>query len=291
MELDYTRHPGFAGHKAVHIFYDKDTGLLAIVAIHNDDLGTALGGTRMLPYTDFGAALTDVLRLSKGMTNKAAMAGLNQGGGKCVLIGDPKTMKTPELLRALGRKLNSLDGKFITGEDVNISVADIERVAEETPFVAGRSEAVPGGSGDPSIMTALGVLHGIRAALKHRYGDDSFKDRTVAIMGVGKVGFRLARLLHQRQARLVFSDSDPHMVERALTEFSGARQVSVEEIYDQECDVFAPCALGSILNGETIPRLRCAVVAGAANNQLATPEDGHLLHARGISYAVDYVIN
>lgn len=291
MNLDYLSHTGFAGHKAVHILRDEDTGLLAIVAIHNDDLGTALGGTRMLPYPDFGTALTDVLRLSEGMTKKAAMSALNYGGGKCVIIGDPKTAKTPELLHALGRKLNSLGGQFITGEDVNISVADIELVAEKTTYVAGRSETVPGGSGDPSIMTALGVLHGIRAALKHKYGDDSLKGRAVAIMGVGKVGFRLARLLHQRQAKIFLSDSDPHMAERALKEFGGALNVPVEDIYDQKCDVFAPCALGSILNSETIPRLQCAVVAGAANNQLATPEDGHLLHKRKIPYAVDYVIN
>lgn len=289
--MDYTKHPGFDGHKGVYIFHDGDTKLLAIVAIHNDDLGTALGGTRMLPYSSFEEALSDVLRLSAGMTRKAILAGLNYGGGKAVIIGNPKEDKTPELLRAFGRRLNLLNGKFLTGEDMNITVADVERMAEETPYVVGRSDAIPGGSGDPSPMTAYGVLLGMMACLKFLYGDDSLKGCTVAIQGVGKVGFRLARLLHQHKANIVFCDSDAHMVERALTEFKGAKNVSTGEIFDVECDIFAPCAVGGILNGETIPRLRCKIVAGSANNQLATPEDGQLLFERGIIYAVDYVIN
>jgi len=287
---DYTKHPGFDDHKLVQTVHDKDTELLAIIAIHNDDLGPALGGTRMFPYASYEDALTDALRLSAGMTRKAALAGLNYGGGKAIIIGEPKT-KNRELLLAYARKINRLNGQYITAEDVNISVDDIEIMAEVTPYLCGRSDATPKGSGDPSIMTAFGVFRGIQACLTHLYGNSSVAGKTVAIQGVGKVGFRLMRLLHQNKAEIIFCDSNPHMVERALQEFKGSKCVPTEEIYNEQCDIFSPCAMGAIINPTTIPDLKCKIIAGAANNQLSSPEDGHSLLQHGIIYAVDYVIN
>jgi leucine dehydrogenase len=286
--------PDFNSHKFVALIHDARTGLHGWIAIHNDVLGPALGGTRMYPYPDDLTALVDVLRLSKAMTYKAALAGLKYGGGKAVLIGDPKTQKTEEYLRAYGRKINYLNGAFITAEDVGISVADIETIAKETPYVVGRSEGIHNGikgSGDPSPITAIGIVYGIRAALEMVYGNDDISGKTFAIQGLGKVGFRLARLLYERGAKLIVSDVDSHMVERAVSEFRGVEVANPNEIHCQNVDVFSPCALGGILNSRTIPQLRCKIVAGAANNQLETPEDANRLLGRSILYAPDYVIN
>lgn len=294
MDFDFRTLPDYDDHKFVAMIHDKPTGLHGFIAIHNDVLGPALGGTRMYPYQNDLEAITDVLRLSRGMTYKAALAGVKVGGGKSVLIGDPKLYKNEAFLRAYGRRLNYLNGAFLTGEDVGITVADVEIIAKETPYVNGRSEGLHNGvkgSGDPSPITARGVLHGIRACLETVFGNDTFSGRSFAIQGLGKVGFRLARLLHEQGARLIVADVDSHMVERALTEFHGAIAVEPEEIHRQEVDVFSPCALGAVLNDQTLPELQCRIVAGAANNQLATPARGGELYSRDILYAPDYAIN
>lgn len=292
--MDFRTLPDYRGHKLVAMIHDEQTGLHGFIAIHNDVLGPALGGTRMYPYPNDLAAVTDVLRLSRGMTYKAALAGVKFGGGKAVLVGDPKKDKNEAYLRAYGRRLNYLNGAFLTGEDVGIAVADIEIVAKETPYVNGRSEGLHDGvkgSGDPSPVTARGVLHGIRAALETIFGNDTITGRSFAIQGLGKVGFRLARLLHEQGARLIVADVDDHMVERALTEFRGSEAVEPEEIHRQQVDVYSPCALGAVLNDRTLPELQCRIVAGAANNQLATPAHGDTLFSQGILYAPDYAIN
>lgn len=290
----FTSHPDFNGHKFVSFIHDQDTGLRGFIAIHNDILGPAMGGTRMYPYASEEDALTDVLRLSRGMTYKSALAGLKYGGAKAVLIGDPKHDKTEDLLHAYAQRINYLNGAFITGEDVNISVADIETVAQVSPYVAGRSEGVHGGrkgGGDPSPVTARGVVYGIQACLQVLFGSAGIAGRSFAIQGVGKVGFRLARLLHEQRARIIIADSDDSMVQRALSEFSGTSAVHHEEIHTQEVDIFVPCAMGGVLNASTIPQLRCKAVAGSSNNQLATLACGDDLFARDILYAPDYVIN
>ena len=262
--MDFRTLPDYRGHKLVAMIHDEQTGLHGFIAIHNDVLGPALGGTRMYPYPNDLAAVTDVLRLSRGMTYKAALAGVKFGGGKAVLVGDPKKDKNEAYLRAYGRRLNYLNGAFLTGEDVGIAVADIEIVAKETPYVNGRSEGLHDGvkgSGDPSPVTARGVLHGIRAALETIFGNDTVTGRSFAIQGLGKVGFRLARLLHEQGARLIVADVDDHMVERALTEFRGSEAVEPEEIHRQQVDVYSPCALGAVLNDRTLPELQCRIVA------------------------------
>lgn len=292
--MDFRSLPDYDEHKLVALIHDARTGLHGFVAIQNDVLGPALGGTRMYPYESDLAAITDVLRLARGMTYKAALAGLKFGGGKAVLVGDPKEDKNEEYLRAYGRRLNYFNGSFITGEDVGISVADIETIAKETPYVSGRSEGLHEGrkgSGDPSPVTARGVLHGIRACLEHVFGNDTISGHSFAIQGLGKVGFRLARLLHEQGARLFIADVDQHMVERALGEFRGSVRVDPAEIHRQEVDVFSPCALGGVINDHTSTQLKCRIIAGAANNQLATPAHGDVLFTQGIFYAPDYAIN
>lgn len=292
--MDFRTLPDYHGHKLVAMIHDEQTGLHGFIAIHNDVLGPALGGTRMYPYPNDLAAIVDALRLSRGMTYKAALTGVKFGGGKAVLIGDPKKDKTEAYLRAYGRRINYLNGAFLTGEDVGIAVADIEIVAKETPYVNGRSEGLHDGvkgSGDPSPVTARGVLHGIRACIETVFGNDTISGRSFAIQGLGKVGFRLARLLHEQGARLIVADVDGHMVERALTEFRGAVAVEPGEIHRQETDVYSPCALGAVVNDATLPEFRCRIVAGAANNQLATPAHGDGLFSRGILYAPDYALN
>src|SRR3989344_858398 len=291
--MDFRTLPDFKGHKLMTMIHDEQTGLHGFIAIHNDILGPALGGTRMYPYPNDLMAIVDVLRLSRGMTYKAALAGLKFGGGKAVLIGDSKN-KTETYLRNYGRYLNYLNGAFLTGEDVGITVADIEIIAQETSFVNGRAEGLHDGvkgSGDPSPVTARGVLHGIRACLEMIFGDDTVSGRSFAIQGLGKVGFCLARLLHEQGARLIIADTDSHKVKQALTEFRGVQAVEPEAIHRQKVDVYSPCALGAVLNDATVPELQCRIVAGAANNQLAAPAHGNELFARGILYAPDYAIN
>ncbi|MFQ5958172.1 MAG: Glu/Leu/Phe/Val dehydrogenase [Alphaproteobacteria bacterium] len=276
----------FAHHDEVVFCHDAKAGLRAIIAIHDTTLGPALGGCRMWNYESDADALDDVLRLSRGMTYKAAMAGLNFGGGKAVVIGDPHKDKSEALLRSLGRFVDGLHGRFITGEDVGMSVEDMDVMRQETPYVAGIAE----GGGDPAPATAWGVYNGIRAAVRHRLGRDDLSGVVVAVQGLGHVGTRLCDRLAHDGARLVVTDIDEDATRRAQQRFA-ADIVAPHEIYDAEAEVFAPCALGAVLNDETIPRLHASVVAGAANNQLAEARHGKALAERDVLYAPDYVIN
>ena len=278
------------GHEQVVFCHDKSSGLKAIIAIHDTTLGPALGGTRMWDYANTDAALFDVLRLSRGMTYKAACAGLNLGGGKAVIIGDAKKIKSEALFRAFGRFVNSLGGRYITAEDVNINVNDIEQVASETNYCTGISSR-PGGSGDPSPVTAWGVFQGIKASVKYRLGKDSVKGLKVAVQGCGAVGKFLCGYLHEEGAQLIISDLDGEKV-KALTDKFGAKAVEGHAIYGVDADVFAPCALGAIVNDETIPQFKFPIIAGGANNQLLD-ENKHskILKEKNILYAPDYVIN
>jgi leucine dehydrogenase len=256
--------------------------------LHDTTLGPALGGCRMWPYATEADAITDVLRLSRGMTYKAAMADLPYGGGKAVIIGDPRTDKSEALFRALGRAIDSLGGRYYTGEDVGTGPADMDHAAEETRYVLGSTRG--GGSGDPSPVTARGVWLGIRTAVRHQLQRADLAGVRVAVQGLGHVGHNLARLLAQDGARLIVADLDPTRVERAVDELH-AKPVDSAAILGAECDVLAPCVLGGVLNDDTVPRLACRIVAGAANNQLLEDRHGAALHARGILYAPDYVIN
>lgn len=277
------------GHEEVVFISHPPAGLRAIVGIHSTQLGPALGGTRMWPYASEAAALEDVLRLSKGMTYKAAVAGLNLGGGKAVIIGDPKRDKNEKLFRAFGRHIQGLGGRYITAEDVGICVRDMEWVRMETDFVTGVDEAA-GGSGDPSPVTAVGTFHGILACAKKVWGKASVAGRKAAVQGLGHVGYHLARHLHEAGAELIVTDIDDALVVRVVEEF-GAKAVLPAEIYCANADIFAPCALGAVVNDETIPMFRFAIIAGAANNQLRSERHGEILRSKGILYAPDYVIN
>ena len=278
----------FDDHEQVVFASDPATGLKAIIAIHSTRLGPAVGGCRILPYADDRAALTDVLRLSRGMTMKTAMAGLPLGGGKSVIIADPRR-KSPALLQAMGRAIEQLGGRYVTAEDVGTSTADMVQIRKGTSHVMGLPVRA-GGSGDPSPSTALGCFEGIKAALRYKSGRQSVEGVRVAIQGLGHVGFNLARMLSGAGARLIIADIDAAIVAKAVSAF-GAEAVDPDAIYDCEAEVFAPCALGAVLNDRTLPRLRAGIVAGAANNQLATPAHGLALQQRGILYAPDYVIN
>jgi leucine dehydrogenase len=278
-------------HEQVVYCYDRPSGLKAIIAIHNTMLGPALGGCRMWNYDSEAEALQDALRLSRGMTYKSAAAGLNLGGGKAVIIGDAKTMKTEIIFRAFGRFVQSLAGRYITAEDVGTTVQDMELVRMETDFVTGISRAL-GGSGDPSPVTALGVFHGLRAALRHVFGSDQLQGRTVSLQGVGHVGFYLIEHLLAAGARVVASDIDRDRIALVAKQYETVQFVPSEEIYDVASDVFAPCALGGTVNSDTIGRLRCKIVAGSANNVLANEDiHGPMLEARKILYVPDYVIS
>lgn len=280
---------GSMQHEQVVFCHDPAVGLKAIIAIHDTTLGPALGGCRMWDYSSEGEAIEDVLRLSRGMTYKAAVAGLNLGGGKAVIMG-PTSLKSEGLFRAFGRFVQNLNGRYITAEDVNISVADIEAVAVETQYVTG-TKSQPGASGDPSPVTAIGVFSGIRAAVRQRLGKDSLQGIRVGVQGCGKVGSYLCELLAGEGAKLFISDIDANRC-RTLAEKFGAEVVENRRLIGSDLDVFAPCALGAILNDETIPQLRCTIVAGGANNQLADEEKhGAALMQRNILYAPDYVIN
>lgn len=277
------------GHEEVVFCHNKEAGLRAIIAIHNTALGPALGGLRMWPYETEDEALADVLRLARGMTYKSAVAGLNLGGGKAVILGDPKTDKTEVLFRALGRFIDSLNGRYITAEDVGTDVNDMEIVFQETDHVVGVHQ-IHGGSGDPSPFTAYGVLQAMRASLRRRYGKEDLGEHSYAVQGVGHVGYHVVRLLREEGAKCFVCDVDPEKVDRAVAEL-GAEAVSPEEIYDVDADVFSPSALGAVISEETIPRLRCQIIAGAANNQLADEGCGDEIDRRGILYAPDYAAN
>lgn len=279
----------FDHHEMVAFCDDMETGLRSIIALHSTALGPACGGTRMFAYPTTDAALADVLRLSRGMSYKNAIAGLPLGGGKAVIIGDPATDKSEPWLKAYANFVNGLSGRYITAMDVGMTPADMPVIASGTRYVAGYDQ--PGKSGgDSGPLTALGVFVGLKAAVKHRLGADSAKGLTVAIQGLGKVGMGVARRLHAEGAKLFVADMNRQAVAAAVDAFS-AVAVSPDEITIADCDVFSPNALGAILNDETIPRLRARVVAGGANNQLARDEHGSALKARDILYAPDYVIN
>jgi leucine dehydrogenase len=286
-EMDVFSSPAFDDHEQVSFFYARPSGLRAIIALHDTALGPAVGGCRFWPYRNEDEALTDVLRLAKGMTYKAAMADLPFGGGKTVIIGNPMTDGSEALFRALGRAIHSLGGRYYTGEDVGTKPADMDWAGEETPYVLGRSK---GGSGDPSPVTAHGVWLGIRAAIKHRFERDDLQGVRVAVQGLGHVGYNLAKLLSKDGAQLIVADIDATRAERAASELR-ARQVGSDEIVGVDAEVLAPCALGGVINDESLPRLSCDIVAGAANNQLSEARHGMALHARGVLYVPDYVIN
>jgi leucine dehydrogenase len=273
-------------HEQLVFCSEPSCGYRGIIAIHDTTLGPALGGTRFWNYASDAEAIIDVLRLARGMTYKAAVAGLNLGGGKSVIIGDPRTKRREMIFRAHGRFVESLGGRYITAEDVGTSVADMDYANMETSNVTGLS----GTSGDPSPVTAFGVYRGIKAAAKAKYGDDSLGGKTVAVQGVGHVGYYLCQHLAGEGASLIVTDIDEVRVQRVVDEF-GAEAVRPDAIYGVEADVYAPSALGATVNDETIPQLKVDIVAGAANNVLAEERHGDVLHERGILYAPDYVIN
>jgi leucine dehydrogenase len=273
-------------HEQVVLCHEPSCGYMGIIAIHNTVLGPALGGTRVWRYQSQQDAVVDALRLSRGMTYKASVAGLNLGGGKSVIIADPKTTRREEIFRAHGRAVETLKGRYITAEDVGTSPEDMEFINMETNHVVG----LPGTSGDPSPVTAYGTYRGIKAAARHKFGSDDLSGKTVTVQGVGHVGYYLCQNLAQEGTRLVVTDIDPEKVQRVVHDF-GATAVAPDDIYGVEADIYAPSALGATINDATIPLLKAKVVAGAANNVLAEARHGDELHSRGILYAPDYVIN
>jgi leucine dehydrogenase len=277
------------GYEKVVRCRDHGSGLHALIAIHDTTLGPALGGMRMLPYASEDEALFDVLRLSRGMTYKSAVAETGLGGGKSVVIGDPKSMKSPALFRAMGKFIDSLDGRYITAEDMNIGIPDLEIVRQETRWVTGLSRQ-SGSSGNPSPYTAMGCLVGLRAVLEEVFGNADFRGKKVLIQGVGAVGGRLAVMLKEKGAQVIICDINDARVEELRSQH-GFTAVPDPGHFAVECDVYAPCARGAGLNDDTIPKLRCKAVAGCANNQLLEPRHARDLRARGIVYAPDYVIN
>ncbi len=280
-------HREFDAHEQVVFCHDPGSGLKAIIAIHNTRRGPSLGGCRMWPYASEDEALTDVLRLSRGMTFKSALADLPFGGGKSVIIGNSRRDKSEALFRALAGFVDSLGGRYIIAEDVGVTVADAEIMEKHTAYVAGTKA---GGSGDPSPATAYGVYMGIKAAAAHRLKRESLQGIRVAVQGLGQVGSHLCRYLHGEGAKLSVTDIDQRSIERAQAEF-GAEAVAPEAIYDTPAEIFAPCALGAVINDETLTRLKASIVAGSANNQLAEARHGAALAQRNILYAPDYVIN
>jgi leucine dehydrogenase len=280
----------FDAHELVVFGHDAASGLRAIIAIHSTALGPAAGGCRMWPYASTAEAVADVLRLSRGMSYKNALAGLKFGGGKAVIIGDARKGKTPELFEAFGRFVDSLGGRYVTAEDVGTTTHDMTQVARGTRYVAGLGAAPGEAGGDPGPKTALGVFLGLKAAVKFRLGRADLTDVSVAVQGAGGVGYHLCGMLAAEGARLSVADVRPVALQRVCDEFK-ARAVAVEEVLFEDVDVLSPCALGAVLSAQSIPRLRARVIAGAANNQLAQGQDGAALPAAGILYAPDYVIN
>lgn len=265
---------------------DKHSGLKAIIGIHDTTLGPALGGTRIWDYKSEEEALIDVLRLSRGMTYKNAAAGLNLGGGKAVIIGDPEKIKSEELFRSFGRFVEGLGGRYITAEDMNAGTKDMAYINEETDHVVG----LEGKSGNPSPVTSFGVFKGILAAVEEVYGSQDLKGKKVAVQGLGAVGYGVCEYLHDAGAELFVTDIRKESIERVVNDF-GATSVDPDEIYEVDCDIFAPCAMGAIINDFTIDKLKCKIVAGSANNQLAEEKHGDMLREKDILYVPDYVIN
>ena len=280
---------GVYDHEQLILCSNKQAGLKAVIAIHDTTLGPALGGCRMWTYESDEEAIEDALRLARGMTYKAAAAGLNLGGGKTVILGDPAKDKSEALFRTLGIYIEALGGRYITAEDVGTTVEDMEVIRLETNYVTGISTS-RGGSGDPSQVTAYGVYRGIKACLEEVFGDSSLKDRTVSIQGAGHVGQHLAALIFNEKGKIYVSDINDKALGKIINQF-GAIPVYPEGIYQVDCDIFSPCALGGILNDDTVPLLRCKIIAGSANNQLDEERHGNLLYKRGILYAPDFVIN
>jgi leucine dehydrogenase len=280
---------GDRGHEEVVFGSDPESGLKTIIAIHSTALGPALGGTRFYPYESEEEALEDVLRLSRGMTRKAAAAGLDLGGGKAVIIGDHRKIKSERLWRAFGRVVDSLQGRYITAEDVGTDTKDMELVRRETRWVVG----VPveeGGSGDPSPATARGIMQGMRATSRFLWGDEDLSGKHVAVLGVGKVGTDLVRRLHENGAKVTIADVYPPSIEKVRSEYK-VDVVEPDDIFDVECDILSPCSLGGVLNEDTVERLRTQAIVGPANNQLLTPEQGDRLAERDILYVPDFVVN
>ncbi|MFT4196671.1 MAG: Glu/Leu/Phe/Val dehydrogenase dimerization domain-containing protein [Pseudoxanthomonas sp.] len=277
-----------SGHEQVVFCHQPDAGLKAIIAIHSTILGPALGGVRMRAYTDEGAALTDALRLSRTMTYKNALAGLNVGGGKAVILGDPSRDKTEVLFRAFGRYLEGLGGRYITAEDMGTDINDMEQVYRETEYVVGVHQ-VHRGSGDPAPFTAYGALQGLMATLQRKFGNEEIGKYRYAVQGLGHIGMEFAKLLKERGAKLVVCDLNPELAQRAVEEF-GAEAVKPAEIYETDVDVFCPCALEGAITAETLPRLKATVICGTANNQMSH-KVGEEAHRAGILYAPDYAVN
>lgn len=281
---------GAFGHQNVVFCNDEETGLKAIIAIHDTTLGPALGGTRMWNYATEAEALQDVLRLSRGMTYKAAITGLNLGGGKAVIIGDSRMDKSEAMMRRYGKFIKNLNGSFITAEDVGTSPKDMEYIRMETQYVTGVPESL-GGSGDPSPVTAKGVFMGIKACVKELFGNDNLAGKTVAVQGIGHVGENLVHLLREENAKVYVSDIDEERLAQVAKKY-GAEAIANNTLFDRDFDIYAPCALGATVNSETIAKMNCAIIAGAANNQLADEQvHGKMLLDKGILYAPDYLIN
>src|SRR5690625_2822738 len=269
---------------------DKNSGLKAFIAIHDTTLGPALGGLRMWTYNSESEAIEDALRLARGMTYKNAAAGLNLGGGKTVIIGDPRRDKNPEMFRAFGRYIQSLNGRYITAEDVGTTEEDMDLIHMETEFVTGISQESQGSSGNPSPVTGYGIYKGMKAAAKEVYGNESLEGKTIAVQGVGNVAYALCEHLHEEGANIIVTDINKEAVNRAVEAFQ-AEAVDPDDIYEVECDIYAPCALGATINDDTIPKINAKIIAGSANNQLKDSNHGNIIHEKGILYAPDYVIN
>lgn len=283
-------HPSFDEHEQVMFCFDKDTGLRAIIGIHNTVLGPALGGTRMWNYASEREALNDVLRLSRGMTYKSAITGLNLGGGKAVIMGDAKTQKTRQLMTRFAEFVHSLGGKYITAEDVGMETADMDLIRQTTPYVTGISES-KGGAGNPSPITAYGVFMGMKAASKYLFGTDSLQGRKIIVQGVGHVGEALVGHISSEGAQVFITDIDSERLEKIHRQY-GASIYTLPDIYSAEVDIYAPCALGATINDDTVYKINTKIIAGAANNQLADEEKhGRILQERGIVYAPDFLIN
>lgn len=281
--------PSFANHEGVHAVFDEKTGLRAIIAVHSSARGPAVGGTRMWNYASSAEALEDVLRLSRGMSYKNAVADLEMGGGKSVIIGDSRTQKTPELFRAFGRAVDTLGGLYYAAEDVGVSVSDIAEARKVTPYVLGLNDG-PEASGDPSPVTAEGVYRSTLAVARRLWNQDDLTGLTVSVQGIGHVGGYLADKLHAAGARLIMTDVNTALLAEVAAR-TNAEIVAPDAIYDVKADIYAPCALGATLNPQTLDRLTVKAVVGAANNQLATPGIGQILFERGVLYAPDYVVN
>ncbi|PKB15542.1 Glu/Leu/Phe/Val dehydrogenase [Flavobacterium sp. 5] len=280
----------FNDHEQIVFCNDKDTGLKAIIGIHNSVMGPALGGTRMFNYANEWEALNDVLRLSRGMTYKAAITGLNIGGGKAVIIGDAKTQKTPELMRKFGEFVHSLSGRYITAEDVGMETSDMDLVRDVTPYVTGISEE-RGGSGNPSPVTAFGVYMGMKAAAKQQFGSEKLEGKRILVQGIGHVGETLVEYLTKEGAQVFIADINEEKLYQVAAKYN-AQVFTGEDLYSADVDIYAPCAMGATINDITVNKIKAKVIAGAANNQLANENThGLILQERGILYAPDFLIN